>query len=52
MYSRRRFLGALGIPVAAATAGAALNLEGVAHALGALRERSREHTRLRRRPRG
>ena len=43
MYSRRRFLGALGIPVAAATAGAALNLEGVAHALGALRERSREH---------
>ena len=42
MYSRRRFLGALGIPVAA-TAGAALNLEGVAHALGALRERSREH---------
>lgn len=43
MYSRRRFLGALGIPVAAATAGVALNLEGVAHALGALRERSREH---------
>ncbi len=42
MYSRRRFLGALGIPVAAATAGVALNLEGVAHALGALRERSRE----------
>ena len=46
MYSRRRFLGALGIPVAAATAGAALNLEGVAHALGALRERSREHATL------
>jgi len=43
MYSRRRFLGALGIPVAAATAGVALNLEGVAHALGTLRERSREH---------
>ncbi len=43
MYSRRRFLGALGIPVAAATTGVALNLEGVAHALGALRERSREH---------
>jgi selenocysteine lyase/cysteine desulfurase len=46
MYSRRRFLGALGIPVAAATAGAALNLEGVAHALGALRERAREHATL------
>ncbi len=37
MYTRRRFLGALGIPAAAAATGVSLNLEGLAHALSAAR---------------
>jgi len=38
MYSRRGFLGALGIPAAAAAVGVSLNLEGLAHALSVARK--------------